>query len=71
MRNTIKDEKVADKISAEDKAKIEDAVKAAIDWLDHNQTAEKDEYDVKVKELLEGVSKGFLCSLTNIKSKFH
>ena len=54
VRNTIKDEKVADKISAEDKAKIEDAVKAAIDWLDHNQTAEKDEYDAKVKEL-EGV----------------
>ena len=54
VRNTIKDEKVADKISAEDKTKIEDAVKAAINWLDHNQTAEKDEYDAKVKEL-EGV----------------
>ena len=54
VRNTIRDEKVADKISAEDKAKIEDAVKAAIDWLDHNQMAEKDEYDAKVKEL-EGV----------------
>ena len=40
VRNTIKDEKVADKISAEDKAKIEDAVKAAIEWLNHNQTAE-------------------------------
>ena len=51
VRNTIKDEKVADKISAEDKAKIEDAVEAAIEWLDHNQTAEKDEYDAKVKGL--------------------
>ena len=54
VRNTVRDEKVADKISAEDKAKIEDAVKAAIEWLDHNQMAEKDEYDAKVKEL-EGV----------------
>ena len=29
-------------------------MKAAVDWRDHNQTAEKDEYDAKVKEL-EGV----------------
>ncbi|GFP96743.1 heat shock cognate 70 kDa protein 2 [Phtheirospermum japonicum] len=54
MRNTIKDEKIASKLSADDKKKIEDAIEAAIQWLDGNQLAEADEFDDKMKEL-EGI----------------
>ncbi|GJS26013.1 heat shock cognate 70 kDa protein 2-like protein, partial [Tanacetum coccineum] len=51
MRNTIKDEKIGEKLSPEDKKKIEDAIDEAIAWLDSNQLAEADEFDDKVKEL--------------------
>ncbi|KAG0593667.1 hypothetical protein M758_UG008700 [Ceratodon purpureus] len=54
MRNTIKDEKIASNLDIADKKKIEDAVEAAIQWLDQNQLAESDEFDDKMKEL-EGV----------------
>ncbi|KAG0591248.1 hypothetical protein M758_1G157100 [Ceratodon purpureus] len=51
MRNTIKDEKIASNLDGADKKKIEDAVEAAIQWLDQNQLAEADEFDDKMKEL--------------------
>jgi L1 cell adhesion molecule like protein len=51
MKQTVEDEKVKDKISEEDKKKILEMVTATISWLDGNQTAEKDEYDHKQKEL--------------------
>ncbi|BBN01556.1 heat shock 70kDa protein 1/6/8 [Marchantia polymorpha subsp. ruderalis] len=51
MRNTIKDEKIASSLQAADKKKIEEAVEAAIEWLDNNQLAEADEFDDKMKEL--------------------
>ncbi|XP_026414825.1 probable mediator of RNA polymerase II transcription subunit 37c [Papaver somniferum] len=51
MRNTIKDEKIAGKLAPEDKKKIEDAIEAAIQWLDSNQLAEAEEFDDKMKEL--------------------
>ncbi|KAI3907132.1 hypothetical protein MKW92_040647 [Papaver armeniacum] len=51
MRNTIKDEKIAGKLDPADKKKIEDAIEAAIQWLDSNQLAEADEFDDKMKEL--------------------
>jgi heat shock protein 1/8 len=51
MRNTIKDEKIASNLDSADKKKIEDAVEAAIQWLDQNQLAEADEFDDKMKEL--------------------
>eukprot|EP00891_Asterochloris_glomerata_P002649 jgi/Astpho2/2649/Aster-06999 len=54
MRNTIRDEKVASKLDAADKEKIEKEVEAAIAWLDSNQLAEVDELDHKLKEL-EGI----------------
>lgn len=54
MRNTVKDEKIAGKLSAEDKEKIEKAVNDTIDWLEGNQLAEVDELEDKMKEL-EGV----------------
>ncbi|KAJ6798029.1 putative mediator of RNA polymerase II transcription subunit 37c [Iris pallida] len=47
MRNTIKDEKIASKLPATDKKKIEDAIQ----WLDNNQLAEADEFDDKMKDI--------------------
>merc|ERR1739847_29081 len=54
MKNTINDEKVAGKIEADDKKKIEDAIEETINWLDNNQLAEIDEFEDKQKEL-EGI----------------
>merc|ERR1712118_293078 len=54
MRNTLGEEKLKDKFEAGDKEKIEKAVQDALDWLDKNQMAEKDEFEAKQKDL-EGV----------------
>merc|ERR1712193_548727 len=54
MRNTLQEEKLKDKFEGGDKEKIEKAVQDALDWLDKNQLAEKDEFEAKQKEL-EGV----------------
>ncbi|KAH6827251.1 heat shock protein 70 [Perilla frutescens var. hirtella] len=51
MRNTIKDDKIAAKLPADDKKKIEDAIDCAIQWLDSHQLAEVDEFQDKMKEL--------------------
>jgi hypothetical protein len=40
MRNTIRDDKVAEKLPADDKAKIEHAVEDVLKWLEGNQLAE-------------------------------
>ncbi|XP_009766974.1 luminal-binding protein 5-like [Nicotiana tabacum] len=50
MKNTISD-KLAEKIDSDDKEKIESALKEAMDWMDDNQNAEKEDYDEKMKEL--------------------
>jgi len=57
LRNTLNDEEkgVADKISEEDKEKLEEKVKEVLDWVDENQDADGDEYAEKQKEL-EGVA---------------
>ena len=54
MRNTLQEEKLKEKFEAGDKENIEKAVQDALDWLDKNQLAEKDEFEAKQKEL-EGV----------------
>merc|ERR1719326_1246628 len=54
MRNSINDEKMKDKIDAADKETIETAINEATTWLDENQSAEKEEFEAKQKEL-EGV----------------
>jgi heat shock protein 5 len=52
IRNTINDnEKVGDKISADDKEKLEAAIKVALEFLEQNPTADKDEYDEQYKTL--------------------
>ncbi|CAI5520754.1 unnamed protein product [Closterium sp. Naga37s-1] len=63
MKNTIGDkEKVGGKISDEDKETIEGAVKEALEWLDDNQSAEKEEYEDKLKEV-EGVCNPIMTKL--------
>ena len=54
MRSTINDkDKLADKIDSDDKERIETALKEALEWLDDNQNAEKDDYGEKLKEVEE------------------
>ncbi|CAI9280205.1 unnamed protein product [Lactuca saligna] len=50
IRNTMKDEKLGEKMTPTDK-KIEDAIDEAIVWLDTNQLAEGDGIMYKMKEL--------------------
>ncbi|CAE5957627.1 unnamed protein product [Arabidopsis arenosa] len=54
MRNTFKDEKLAQKLDQEDKQKIEKAIDETIEWIEGNQLAEVDEFEYKLKEL-EGI----------------
>ena len=51
VKQTAEDDKLKDKISAEDKALVIEKAKEVLDWLDENQAAEKDEYEDKQKEL--------------------
>jgi len=52
MKNTINDkDKLADKIESDDKEKIDAALKEALEWLDENQSAEKEDYEEKLKEV--------------------
>merc|ERR1712166_844040 len=54
MRNTLQEEKLKEKFEGDDKDKIEKAVQEALDWLDKNQLAEKEEFEARQKEL-EGI----------------
>jgi len=52
IRNSINDnEKLGSKISEDDRSTIEDTIKESIEWLEQNQSAEKDEFDEKYKEV--------------------
>jgi len=51
VRNSCDEEKLKDKFEEGDKEKIEESVKEALDWLEKNQMAEKDEFDAKQKEV--------------------
>merc|ERR1712207_31593 len=51
MKTTIEDEKIKDKISDDDKKKINDKCDEAIKWLDANQLGEVDEFNEKQKEV--------------------
>ena len=53
LKNTINEGKL--QISDEDKQKVQGKVEEVINWLDSNQTAEKDEYESQQKEL-EGIA---------------
>lgn len=51
MKASIDDEKVSAKLSEEDKKTISEKCQEGIAWIDSNQTAEKDEFDDKKKEI--------------------
>eukprot|EP00775_Hariotina_reticulata_P013778 gene13779-13899_t len=54
MRNTLRDEKVAAKLSDDDRATANKAIDDTLHWLESNQLAEVEEFEHQQKEL-EGV----------------
>merc|ERR1711952_288671 len=62
MKSTLDDEKLKGKISEGDRKIINDKCDDAIKWLDVNQTAEKEEYADKQKEV-EGVCNPIITKL--------
>jgi len=62
MKTTVEDEKLKDKISAEEKETITKKCDEIMSWLDANQLAEKEEFDDKQKEL-EGVCNPIITKL--------
>lgn len=62
LRNSLTDEKLADKFDPADKAKLKSAVDDAIAWLDSSQEASKEEYEERQKEL-EGVANPIMQKL--------
>merc|ERR1712196_145461 len=53
LKNTLDDDEkgLADKLSDEDKDELESTINEALDWLDENPEADKEEYDEKQKEV--------------------
>mmetsp|Transcript_5535 Transcript_5535/g.7831 ORF Transcript_5535/g.7831 Transcript_5535/m.7831 type:complete len:122 (+) Transcript_5535:935-1300(+) len=53
LKNTLEDDEkgLADKLSADDKEEIESTITEALDWLDENPEADKEEYEEKQKEV--------------------
>ncbi|KAF2071371.1 hypothetical protein CYY_007311 [Polysphondylium violaceum] len=51
VRSSIRDEKIAGKISAEEKSTIEAAVEEAIKWLETSNSAEKEEFQHQQEKL--------------------
>ena len=51
MKTSISDDKIAAKISAEDKTKITETIETALKWMETNQLAEKEEFEHKLKEV--------------------
>jgi molecular chaperone DnaK (HSP70) len=68
IRNIINDEDKVDKLTAEEKSAIEDAVKEKIAWLEKNTTADKEEYDGQYKEL-ERIVKPIFVKLYSVNEE--
>ncbi|EJD52950.1 heat shock cognate 70 [Auricularia subglabra TFB-10046 SS5] len=51
LRNSLQDEKLADKFEPADKKKLEDAIAETIKWLDVSSEASKEEYESHQKDL--------------------
>ncbi|GLD98821.1 hypothetical protein PINS_up015299 [Pythium insidiosum] len=62
LRGSIEEAPIKDKISVDDRKKLDDAISKTIQWLDTHQSAEKDEYARKQKEL-EGVANPIMQKL--------
>jgi len=59
LKNTLSEEKFKEKVSDDEREKLEKAINETIEWLDSNQTAVTEEYGDKQKEL-EGVANPIL-----------
>merc|ERR1712051_479178 len=55
LKSSIDSDQVKDKIDPDDKKTLEEKIEETTKWLDSNQSAEKEEYEEKQKEL-EGVA---------------
>merc|ERR1712084_62268 len=55
IKSSINSDEVKDKIPQDKKAELEAKIEETISWLDSNQSAEKEEYEEKQKEL-EGIA---------------
>jgi len=53
LRNQIKEEQLAAKISDSDKQKINEAIDSTLRWVEGNQNASKEEFDEKQKQIEE------------------
>ncbi|KAI5834104.1 heat shock protein HSS1 [Schizophyllum commune Tattone D] len=62
LRNTLNEEKVAEKLEPADKSKLETAINETITWLDNSQEASEEEYKDRQKEL-EGVANPIMQKL--------
>jgi L1 cell adhesion molecule like protein len=62
LRNTIKDQNLASKLSDSDKTALNNAIDSAINWLEKNPTAEKEDFESKQKEL-EGIAMPIMTKL--------
>ena len=56
LKKTLPGKKLKDKFEAGDKEKIEQAVADALEWLEKNQLAEKDEFEAKQKDVEQVVN---------------
>ena len=65
MRNTIEDkDKLADKLSEDDKSSIQDAITEAEDWLNSNDDADKDAIEKTMKDM-QSVCDPIIASIYN------
>jgi L1 cell adhesion molecule like protein len=62
LKNTIRDEKIADKLDSGDKDSLNKAIEDTLSWLESNPTAEKEDYEAKQKEL-EGTAMPIMTKL--------
>lgn len=62
LKNSIEEPTMAEKLSSDDKASLDDMIKTTISWLDNNQEASTSEYTDKQKEV-EEVSRPIMMKL--------
>jgi L1 cell adhesion molecule like protein len=51
MKTSINDDKISAKLSADDKAKINETIESTLKWMETNNLAEKEEFEHKLKEV--------------------
>merc|ERR1712083_731403 len=56
LRNSVEEKEMQARLSESDKTALKEAIDSALAWLDENQSAEKDEYEARRKELEEAVN---------------